>query len=121
MGWNNIVIEGFCFAPVKDGKYLCGQNYPTVDCLRNGICPCLMYSESSEREAAYFIPLRKIIWDRISSVIDDIKTNIWYYTHKHPAIKFDTVTSKECTELKEWEEYTDTREEEYKKWAAKGD
>ena len=80
MSWNNIVIEGVCFAEEKDGKYPCGQKYPTVFCLENGHCPHLGYSESDERGASWFVPLRLIIGDRIKMWLERFTEKIiWYF------------------------------------------
>ena len=75
--WNNIIIEAFCFGDEVDGKYPCGQRHPTAFCLRNGSCPHLAYSESSERMAAYFVPFRLILKDKIAVLLEIIRS--WLY------------------------------------------
>ena len=68
--WNHVVVEGYCFA--EEGKYPCGQIYPTGFCLgvRANACPYFDFSESSEREASRFVPLRLILWDRLKSMVE---------------------------------------------------
>jgi hypothetical protein len=65
--WNNVVVEAFCMGKEKKGKYPCGRRYPDAFCLGRdaGHCPHFAYSDSTEREAARFVPFRVILWDRI--------------------------------------------------------
>ena len=77
--WNNIVIEAFCFGESKDGKYPCGLRYPTAFCLENGHCPHFYYSESSERDATIFVSFRLIVWDRLLTCFEVIRSWLYWY------------------------------------------
>jgi len=58
--WGHVVIEGYCFA-----GFPCGKTSPDSECIRpDRNCPGFAYCESNEREAAYFVPLSLILWDR---------------------------------------------------------
>jgi hypothetical protein len=74
MSWNHIIIEGFCWDE-KDDNHPCGQHRTSSFCLGyNGkSCPNLGFSDSNEREASAFVPLRLIIWDRIRA----LKETVW--------------------------------------------
>jgi len=59
--WRHVVVEGYCFA--KDNP--CGYGVVSSKCLANGHCPHFAYAESNEREAAYFVPLHLIAYDKL--------------------------------------------------------
>ncbi|KKK83984.1 hypothetical protein LCGC14_2787920 [marine sediment metagenome] len=80
MGWSHIVIEAYCsYRFGKDKSPPCGLGYPSSFCLSNKICPELGYCKSDEREAALFVPLRLIIWDKTKSKASDVWWKIRYY------------------------------------------
>lgn len=131
MGWNNIVIEGFCNGTVTNGKYPCGQEYPTVFCLENKVCPCFMYSESTEREAAYFVPFRLILWDRFISVWESITSQLswifwgqlWFNRRKVQAFfnNIPTVTRDDSQVVAEWEDSLTEANDDFVEWLNKTD
>lgn len=83
MGWSNIVIEGHCLASWGKDRSPCGQSYPTAFCLLSGHCPHLGYTVSSERDAALWVPIRIIVWDRIKIIADDLWNKVsWYVWHR---------------------------------------
>jgi len=65
MTWSTVCVEGFCFGGEVGGKYPCGKPCPSTFCLQNRTCPYFAWGESSEREAAYFVPLHLIVWDKV--------------------------------------------------------
>ena len=79
MPWSNVVVEGFCFAEYVAGKYPCDKPCPSTFCLRNHICPYFAWGESTERDAASFVPLHLIIWD---------KTRIWFSEELIPKLRW---------------------------------
>ena len=131
MVWNNIVIEGFCNADSKEGKYPCGQKYPTVFCLENGHCPCFMYAESTEREAAYFVPFRLILRDRLASVWESVTSRLnwifwgqlWFNRRKVQAFfnSIPTVTRDDSPVVAEWEDSLAEAKDDFTEWFNKTD
>jgi hypothetical protein len=80
--WNTISIEGFCFADQQYDKYPCGQTAPSHFCLgiHTGACPHFAFSNTTERDAAIFVPLRLLIWDRIKIWCRDIYDTLhWWF------------------------------------------
>ncbi len=66
MHWSNVCVEGFCSGDWDDDeKYPCGRHYPTPLCLLNNHCPLFMWSDTTERMVAHFVPLRLIVWDKL--------------------------------------------------------
>jgi hypothetical protein len=126
MSWNNICIEGLCFGNSKDDKYPCGQKYPTVFCLEKGHCPHFAYSESSERDAAYFVPLRLILWDRFKSAIEGLSTSLnWFFWgqlwfNQKKIQKFldniGTATRENCPGVAKWEDSREKADKDFVSW-----
>ena len=60
--WCHVVVEGFCF-----GDRPCARERVSTFCMGHDgkHCPHFMFSDSNEREAAYWAPLHLIIWDKI--------------------------------------------------------
>jgi len=75
--WNHVVVEGYCFAP----KGLCGKRVSAFCLGCDGKhCPHFVFSDSNEREAARWVPLRLIVLDRIEVVARDVWDNItWFF------------------------------------------
>ena len=85
MIWSNVVVEGYCFADSKDDKYPCGHTAPSSFCLENGHCPHFGYAESTERDAAFFVPLRLIVKDKMRSIGESLywKLRWWLWVKWH--------------------------------------
>ena len=67
MSWRHVVIEGYCFGEKKH-TYPCNRPHISPFCLGDTgteTCPYFAWSDSDEREVAYWVPLHLIIWDRI--------------------------------------------------------
>ena len=112
MGWSNIVIEGLCFGEKTEGKYPCGQRWPTAFCLSNNHCPHFAYSDSTERDAAIFVPLRLIIWDRIKSLGYDAWSKLtWYLWHKwfYSDDWINEIPAGKCSDLDQYLKQADAR------------
>lgn len=82
MSWNHIVVEGFCFGDSNDKVHPCGKTRLDSGCFGNrNICPHLGYSASNEREAAFFVPTRHILGDKLRSITESVKEffvwNFW--------------------------------------------
>ncbi len=71
MTWRHIVIEAYCGGE-EEHTYPCSRRIG-VHCLSAGLCPWLGYCKSSEREAAYWAPLRLIVWDKLREKL----ANLW--------------------------------------------
>lgn len=124
MGWSNIVIEAYCFGEKKDNKYPCGQRYPTVFCLQSGHCPHFAYAKSSEREAAWFVPLHLLIWDRVKSVSGTIRDNLtWYVWHrwffKKQWAEFKEHVKTHTVECPEWDKQLEESKDKFPEWFEK--
>jgi hypothetical protein len=127
--WTNVCVEGYCFGGEKDGKYPCGRDCPSDLCLVNGCCPHFSYSYTSERDVAQFVPLWKILIDRIG-VWDEslywklrwwLWDSLWFNQKKDREFlnSIGSVTSEECPELKEWEDGEKKCQEDFIGWFEK--
>jgi hypothetical protein len=64
--WTNVCVEGHCLA--LGDICPCGRTAPSPFCLGNGrigSCPHYGWSDTTERNAAKFVPLRLILWDKL--------------------------------------------------------
>jgi len=79
--WTNVVIEGHCLA--EGDTCPCGRTVPTPFCLGNGkigTCPHFGWSDTTERNAAFFVPLRLILLDRFKSTCSDAWNTLeWFF------------------------------------------
>ncbi|MFA7101499.1 MAG: hypothetical protein WC196_07235 [Bacilli bacterium] len=76
--WTNVVIEGHCLADGDDCP--CGRRVPSPFCLTNGNCPHFGWSDSTERNAAFFVPLRSILWDKFKSTCNGAWNSLeWFF------------------------------------------
>lgn len=121
--WTNIVIEAFCFAKEdKNGKYPCGQMAPSTFCLQNGHCPHFAYADSNEREAAVFVPLHLILWDRIKCISEEaywkLKWHCWdrWFWDKG---KFKQYIKNHRGECPAWDKHLEKEEQDFSKWFSK--
>ncbi len=118
MYWTNVCVEAFCFAETnEDGCAPCGRNVPSPFCMRNGHCPYFAWCGTTEREAAKFVPLRKLILDRTKMVFSNTCDTLgWFFWGQLWFVrrKFErqwkeimdnshVITDKECPELAEEE------------------
>ena len=100
MGWSHIVVEAYCVRIwEKDKPPLCGLKWPTSFCLSNKICPELGYAKADEREAALFVPLKLIIWDKTKSTADNVWWKIRYYAWDKWTIDRRIESSKKMREI----------------------
>lgn len=80
--WSHIVIEGYCFGIINNPSREppCGQKAISSFCLLNGMCPHFSYCDSNKREAAIFVPLWAIIWDKIKCGVEGFYWKLrWYF------------------------------------------
>ena len=133
MSWNNVCVEGFCSGEEDENeKYPCGQKYPISFCLGNfdsGICPLFGFAESSEREAAKFVPFRLIIWDRVNNWLENLGWNIrwifwdWSWFNQRKTKKFfesiPIVTSEDSDVLADYEREMEENKLVFEKWIIK--
>ena len=79
--WTNVVIEGHCLA--EGDTCPCGRTVPSPFCLGNGkigTCPHFGWSDTTERNAAFFVPLRLILLDRFKSTCSDAWNTLeWFF------------------------------------------
>uniref|UniRef100_A0A6M3L318 Uncharacterized protein n=1 Tax=viral metagenome TaxID=1070528 RepID=A0A6M3L318_9ZZZZ len=82
--WTYCVIEAHCFGDEdENGNNPCGRNVPSPFCLGNGStkhCPHFAWtSDATERDAAFFVPLRKIVWDKLRAwIVQDVG---WWFEY----------------------------------------
>ena len=106
--WNHIVVEAFCTSWGTD-LYSCGKKSPGNFCLGDGDghCPYLAWGDSNCREAAWFVPFKYILKDKIQHWIETIYTNLHFYLYyKWFKLKKDiewlhNIPSIECPEVDE--------------------
>jgi hypothetical protein len=82
--WSNVVVEGHCMGNEdEDGKNPCGRHVPSPFCLGNGrcgICPHFGWTDATERDAARFVPLRIILWDKIKIYAYEVWSHLeWFF------------------------------------------
>ncbi len=83
--WRHVVIEGFCFGPEQEERICpCRRSYTSPFCLGDGsheACPHFAWADTSEREAAQFVPLRLILRDRLLSFGESMywKLHWWFW------------------------------------------
>lgn len=121
--WTTIDIEGHCFA--EGGG--CGDDTPSPKCIRNGHCPHFAYSITNDRDVAYFVPFRYLLWDRIKTWLCAIGTQLswWFwgqlwFNQRKVRKFFDNipgVSAKDSDVLSEWESGQGKAEVKYKEWA----
>jgi len=90
-----------------------------------------MYSESTEREAAYFVPFRLILWDRFISVWESITSQLswifwgqlWFNRRKVQAFfnNIPTVTRDDSQVVAEWEDSLTEANDDFVEWLNKTD
>jgi hypothetical protein len=77
--WNHVVIEGVCLK----NEAPCGRKHPTAFCLLEGHCPHFGWTESNEREASFWVPLRLILVDRIKELGEKFcQFFVWHFHDK---------------------------------------
>ena len=82
--WTYVVVEGHCFGDEDEkGNNPCGRNTPSPFCLGNGNtkhCPHFGWTnDATERDAAFFVPLRKIVWDKFRAWV--IEGVVWWFEY----------------------------------------
>lgn len=72
--WTHVVVEGYCLAPnnrchrkpdARMAGYQCLRRYDEKREETIEYCPHFHWGDSSEREAAIWVPLPLLIWDKI--------------------------------------------------------
>ena len=116
MGWSNIVIEGFCF-----GDFPCGKVCPDPDCLGDskGSCPHFAFSRSSERSAAFFVPLGFILWDKLKAEVENIYSILhWWVWGKWHFDKtwLSRVGTASPEVSRDWDKFLEDQKKEYLEW-----
>lgn len=118
--WSYIVIEGICLG-TRDGidkLSPCGNRAPSPFCLKSGHCPHFAYTTSNEREAAFYVPLRLIIWDKLKDWLkqtgDDIRWQLWGRWHYDK----DWVKKMPTAECPAWDNYLEKARQGFPQWLA---
>ena len=62
--WNHLVLESYC-----ENEDCPHEISPT--CLKEG-CKSLLWCEATERDAAFFVPLHLILWDKLWALLSNI-------------------------------------------------
>lgn len=120
--WRHIVVEGYCFAKTGGNKKPpCGNETATTFCLSNGLCPHFAYAKSSEREAAYWVPLRLILWDRFrygaGNSWDWIRWQVWdRWFWKQRNAEFIASVERHTVKCPEVDSQLQKAKDEFPKW-----
>jgi len=124
--WSHIVAEGYCFG--KEGSD-CGRNVPSCFCLGDGIngyCPHFAWSDSTEREAAHFVPLLLILKDRMLELSSIAWSNVHWWLWDHlwfnrkkvmdSLNNISVATASNSPVVAEWEDNQTKNEDAFKVW-----
>lgn len=128
--WTYCVIEAHCFGKEdENGNNPCGRNVPSPFCLGNGQqkhCPHFAWTtDATERDAAFFVPLRKIIWDKLRAwVTEDIywKLHWWFWgkwTYDNSWMDEITVIDDDHPSMKKWNDEMAKAQKDFEKWFIK--
>lgn len=128
--WCFVVLEGHCFGDEdENGNNPCGRNVPSPFCLGNGQqkhCPHFAWTtDATERDAAFFVPLRKIIWDKLRAwVTEDIywKLHWWFWgkwTYDNSWMDEITVIDDDHPSMKKWNDEMAKAQKDFEKWFIK--
>ena len=126
MMWNTVCIESFCFGEQDDkGNYPCGKPYPTHLCLKNSMCPLLMWADTTEREVASFVPLRLLMYDRLLLILHDVYDTLhwvlwgqlWFNKRKVDAyLSSIPVASPNDPIVKDWDDSVKEQTDKFAEW-----
>lgn len=122
--WTHIVVEGYCAAEENDSdQYPCGQHVPSPFCLGNKrLCPYFGYAKSNEREAAVFVPLYLVVWDRLRDLAINLARSIeWHLWNRWfwDSEKFMKHIEQHQGERPEWDNYLEKAKAEFPEWLEK--
>ena len=128
--WTYVVVEGHCFGEEdENGNNPCGRNVPSPFCLGNGSqkhCPHFAWtSDATERDAAFFVPLRKIVWDKFRAWIhEDVywRLHWWFWgkwTYDDSWLDEITVIGDDHPSMKKWNEEMAKAQKAFEKWFPK--
>lgn len=126
--WTHVVIEGHCFGGEENGKNPCGRHLPSPFCLGNGNtgrCPHFAWCDATERDAAFFVKLRLIIWDKLRgwTTGDALPRLRWLFWDKwtYDDSWFDKIKVLGADDpiMKKFEEQRRKQDEKFVKWFPK--
>jgi len=127
--WTYVVVEAHCFGDEdEDGNNPCGRNVPSPFCLGNGStkhCPHFAWSDAKERDAAFFVPLRKIAWDKFRAwITEDVywKLHWWFWgkwTYDDSWMGDIKVISDDDPSMKKWNDEQAKAQRDFDKWFPK--
>ncbi len=131
MHWTNVCVEGFCFGEEDEaGNAPCGKNSTSPYCLGDtdiGLCPHFAWSDTTEREVAYYPKFRLILWDRLKAWITDtaywnlrwwLWDHLWFNRRKVDEF-FDNipvVTAEDCPAVAQMEKERRENQEKFVTW-----
>jgi len=129
--WTYVVVEGHCFGDEDEsGNNPCGRNVPSPFCLGNGStkhCPHFAWtSDATERDAAFFVPLRKVAWDKLRAWWSEDVT--WFFEYwfwrkwfpKHYDFMDDIkVIPDDDPSMKKWNDGQAKAQKDFEKWFPK--
>lgn len=134
MFWTNVCIEGYCLGEQDaSGNGPCGMNVPSPYCLGNtdiGLCPHFAWSDTTEREVAYYPKLRLILWDRlktwvVGTVYGNLRWWLWdrlWFNRRKVNDFFDNipiVSADDCPAVAQMEKEVHDNQEEFVLWVSK--
>lgn len=127
--WTHVVVEGHCFGDEdENGNNPCGRRLPSPFCLGNGKtghCPHFAWSDAEERDAAFFVPLRKIVWDKLRAwITEDVlpKFQWWFWgkwTYDDSWLDEIKVIGDDDPYMKKWKEQQRKQNKKFVKWFPK--
>ena len=128
--WTNVCIEGHCLADGDDCP--CGRHVPSPFCLGNGKtghCPHFGWTDTTERDAAKFVPIRLILKDKVIIWATNIRDRLewifwgqlWFNRRKIDEFfkNIKVATPENCPTVAKLEAEQKKNEEKFKKWFAK--
>jgi len=130
--WTYVVIEGHCFGEEdENGHNPCGVDVPSPRCLGNGksgMCPHFAWTPETEREAAFFVPIKLILKDKFIGLCHHIWDKIeWYawgqlwFNRRKVREFFDNIEVVDDTNpsVQRWLKQQDKSQTQFEKWLPK--
>ena len=74
--WSHIALEGHCLA--QDEEAPCGRISPSGFCMGTKMCPHFGYVSVSLKEATRYVPIRLIILEKLSMLLESTREWIDY-------------------------------------------
>jgi hypothetical protein len=126
MSWRHVVVEAFCFAE-EDHIYPCGKSRISSVCFGadGKCCPNFGFTDSTEREAAYWVPLHLVVWDKLKVLPDKaywkLRWLLWDQFNRNNDKFFDDIDVIQPGEYPEMDAEDRNRRKRFRRWIKKNE